>query len=570
LKGIGRLKLLTYSFASLLFALTFPFAQWVYRNPLELRMFIPEVPLYAVVAFLLLLAFDNLSRRAAITIPDCLEVGRQRPVDADVPVEQPDQGKQPVLPRCLPRFKALLKALLTPDRRLQLVLFSVLATVYLLNFLMYYPGCGTPDSNSAINQALGYSPYSSWHPPFYTFIISVILHIGLLFADLEGALALFSVIQLLTLSAVCSYFLCWLQRKGIPSWAFALCLLFFALNPIIARYAITMWKDIPFSLSVLLLITVLFDIAQSQGALLQNRRTLVKLLAVCFCVLFFRKNGILIVASIALFFLFWLKPKKMPAVSLFLLLVASSVIQGPGFAAIGITPDRFVETVSLPLQQLGNLVYTDKPLSDEQQALMNEIIAEKELKEVYSYRSPDSTKFSDSFNYGYLDSHKTEFLLTWLQLLPSYPKEYLQSWGSLSYGYWYIGYSNWIVAEAGFEHQKARNLLYERTGFAWANIGLDTGYEDIRNYPPLYPLFNLGCLTWMALASTLLCLNRRSRWKIVCLLPTLLLIFTMLLSAPAAELRYVFVIHLSLPLMLLLPFLQRQAQPDQRQAQPDS
>jgi hypothetical protein len=127
----------------------------------------------------------------------------------------------------------------------------------------------------------------------------------------------------------------------------------------------------------------------------------------------------------------------------------------------------------------------------------------------------------------------------------------------LSYGYWYIGESRWIVSGAGFTRQEAQNLLYERTGFVWANDGLDTGYEDIRNYPPLVPLFNLGCLTWITLASTLLCLRKGSRERIVCLLPALLLIFTMLFSAPAAEFRYVFALHLSLPLILLLPFLRQ-------------
>jgi hypothetical protein len=558
LKEISRAKLGMYSLFSLLFGLTFPFAQWVYRNPLELRMFIPEVPLYAVVAFLLLLVIDNLSRKAALVISEPSEKEQQKNSSTLPLAEQSEQDER----RSPPRFWPRVKASLTPDRKLCLLLFGVLAVVYFLNFLMYYPGCGTADSDVAINQALGYEQYSSWMPPFHTFIVSIILHIGLLVSDLEGALALFSTIQLLVCAAVYSYFLSWLKRKGIPSWAFTLCLLFFALNPIIARFAVTMWKDIPFSLSILLLVTLLFDIAQSRGALLRNRRALIKLLVICFCVLFFRKNGLIIVGGVALFLLFWLRPQKAPAISLFLLLIASSVIQGPVFAAIGIKPDHFVETVALPMQQMGNLVYMDRPLSEEQATLMNEIIPENTLREVYRYYSPDSMKYSGSFDHDYLDSHKGEFLLTWLQLMSAYPRDYLQAWGSLNYGYWYVGSSGWIVADAGFARQEARNLLFERTGFTWANTGLDTQYEDIRNYPLTYPLFNLGCLIWMTLASALLCSNKNSRWKLVCLLPALLLIFTMLVSAPTAEFRYIFALHLSLPLTLALPFLKRQAQSD--------
>jgi hypothetical protein len=510
----------------------------------------------------LLVILDNFSRASAITMP-------AHKAESAISDKDAQTGKQQSVRRSFFR----LKKRLTPEKRLFLLLFGAITIVYFLNFLLYYPGCGSWDSSMTVGQALGYEGYSSWMPPFHTFVVSIILHIGLLFTDYEGALALFSIIQLLVTSAILSYFLCWLKRKGIPSWTFALCLLFFILNPVIARFAITMWKDIPFSLSVLLLTVFLFDVAQSRGTLLQDKRNLIKLLVICFCVLFFRKNGAVIVAGTALLLLFWLRPKRMPAISLFLLLVASSVIQGPGFAALGIAPDRFVETTALPTQQLANLVYTDKPLSEEQMTLMNGIIPEDKLKETYSYRTPDTMKYSDWFNYDYMDAHKTEFLITWLQLMPAYPKEYLQAWGSLSYGYWYIGDSRWIVWEAGFEGesgdqligleaQEHRNLLFERTGFTWANAGLDTQYEDIRNYPLLLPLFNLACLVWMTVGSALLCFKKRSRWKVVCLLPALLLIFTMMFSAPTAELRYIFAIHLSLPLTLLLPFLQRQVPSD--------
>ncbi|MDR1183174.1 MAG: DUF6020 family protein [Coriobacteriales bacterium] len=566
IKDIGRAKLGAYLVFSLLFSLTFPFAQWTHRISLGLHHFIPEVPFYTACAFLLLLVFDNLSRKASITVPERPVAKRQKGDGATSSASQPDQAKRQLFSRCLSR----LKTSLTPDRKMQLLLFAVLAVVYFLNFLLYYPGCGTTDSDSAISQALGYSPYTRLTSPFHTFVISIILRIGLIFTDLEGALALFSTVQLLATAAVLSYFLCWIKRKGVPSWVFVLCLLFFALNPVVARFAITMWKDIPFSLSVLLLMTLLFDVAQSQGALLRNNRSmLIKLLIICFCILFFRKNGLIIVAGVAVFLLFWLKAKeKLPAISLLVLLAASAIIQGPVLTAAGMEPDSFVETSALPIQQLTNLVYRGEALSEEQMALMNNIIPEDKLREVYGYHSPDPMKFSGWFDYDYLDAHKTEFMLTWLELMPSYPKEYLQAWGSLSRGYWYIGEAKWIVSPAGFARQGSTNILLEHTGFTWASVGLDTQYEDIRNYPLIYPLFNLGCLVWMTLASALLCFNKNSRWKLVCLLPVLLLVFTMLFGAPATELRYIFAIHLSLPLLLLLPFLRRQAQPSMKPALP--
>jgi hypothetical protein len=556
LKRIGRLKLGVYVVFSLVFGLTFPFAQWVFRNPLELRMFIPELPLYAFIAFVLLVVLDNFSHRTTITLPAC-PVTEQAGSKQAPRSTSPDESKQHLVSRCL----SWLKRALTSDRRLFLLIFAVIASVYFMNFLMYYPGIGSTDSDTTINQALGYTSYTSWIPPFYTFAVSLILRGAMLFTDLEGAIALYSSIQILASAAVLSCFLCWLKRKGIPSWLFAVCLLFFVLNPIIARTVITMWKDIPFSLSVLLLIMLLFDVAQSRGTILQDRRTLIKLFVICFLILFLRKNGAIIIGGTAIFLFAWLKPKrkKLPAIGLLLLLIGSSVVQGPGFAAMGIASDHFIETVALPMQQVGNLVYTDKPLSEEQMALMNDIISEETLKETYSYRSPDTMKYSGGrFDYNYLDSHKMEFMRLWLELAPSYPKEYLQAWGSLSYGYWYVGDSRWIVSGSQFERQEIRNLLFERTGFAWAEVGRDTQYEDIRNYLPLYPLFNLGCLTWITLAITLLCFNRQSRWKIICLLPALLLLFTMMFSAPVVEFRYVFAIHLSLPLMALLPFLRRQ------------
>lgn len=128
-------------------------------------------------------------------------------------------------------------------------------------FLAFYPGNISGDSFSSIYQALSHIT-STAHPVLFTLLVKVTLKTGLfLFHNMNAAIAVFSITQMLLLDGILTYTVFWLNRHGISRKGCILAVIYFALNPLIVRFSFTMWKDILFSGVMLLLVLFLYDVA---------------------------------------------------------------------------------------------------------------------------------------------------------------------------------------------------------------------------------------------------------------------------------------------------------------------
>ncbi|HJQ08103.1 MAG TPA: DUF6020 family protein [Candidatus Saccharimonadales bacterium] len=156
---------------------------------------------------------------------------------------------------------------------------------YLVWWLAFYPGVMTPDSLDQWRQALSRS-YSDAHP----FTSTIVLLNSLLWLRETPAWA--SLLQVVAFSACISFILGYALHKKIPKKIVLPIAIFFLVWPVFGIYAVTIWKDIIYSIA--LLVAALLTFAIILNAKLAGKKYPFILLALTVALAaLFRHNGII-------------------------------------------------------------------------------------------------------------------------------------------------------------------------------------------------------------------------------------------------------------------------------------
>ena len=173
-----------------------------------------------------------------------------------------------------------------------LVSWIVIFVCWLPYFFTNYPGVIMADSIVIIKQALGINPLTTHHPLAYTGLIWLCLTIGeAIFGGYVEGIAIYTIVQMLFMSAAFAYMLSWMARRRIPLPALLVILVALSLLSVFSLHAVCFWKDGIYACFMLLLALRLFDgIAEPErlGQPLFLARLALLGLAVCLA----RTNGI--------------------------------------------------------------------------------------------------------------------------------------------------------------------------------------------------------------------------------------------------------------------------------------
>ena len=419
-------------------------------------------------------------------------------------------------------------------------------------FLRYHPGLLTADSCTQISQAIGASALSSHHPIFHTALISIFVNIGrALFNNINTGVALYTIFQMIIMSMIFSIVLRYLAKKEVPVFLRVITLLYYMLYPINGLFSVTMWKDILFAGIVPIFIIQCIELVFNTENFLSKKKNIVIYIIVGVLTFLLRNNGIYIVILTIPFILivqkkYWKKILLMFASILIINFVINNVI----FPFLNIKKGSIAEMLSIPLQQIARVEkYHREELDKETIEQINRYFNCTNIGDNYNPIISDPVK--SEFNNEYFNENKVDLIKIWLKLMKSYFKDYVESFISNSYGYYYPEATHWVANRI----MEPNNMGLEQTPIIQINL-VDFLIEK-RDIPLISMFFSIGTAFWMIIICLGYKIYKKESKNILIYLPIFILWLTLIASPVFCEYRYAYPMFTTLPIYIGLNFIER-------------
>lgn len=423
-------------------------------------------------------------------------------------------------------------------------------------FLRYYPGISTPDSSSQIYQTVGIDKVTDHHPFAHTAIISVFINIGTkIFNSVETGMALYSIFSMCFLATCFSLVLNYLKQIKVPSVVRLIVLLWYMFYPINAIYSITMWKDIMFGGIVPLLIIQYIRLLFDTDNFLKNKLNIFFCILISVFTIIIRHNGLYMILLSCPFVIIVLRKYWKKVVPLFLaIFIINSIYNFTIYNILKIPKGSIVEMLSIPLQQIARVEkYHRDELNEETMEKINKLFVKENIGDYYNPTLSDDVKWS--VDEDYLSNNKKEFISLWLQLLRPYFKDYVESFISNSYGYYYPEAKNWVYSEATMGEKLG---IEQHPIIKSDKISEYIGKTSSRDNPVASMLFSVGFIFWVIIACLGYKIYKKEYKYILVYLPIGILWLTLIASPVFCEYRYAYPLFTTLPLLISLNFLKKE------------
>ena len=446
--------------------------------------------------------------------------------------------------------------------RVFLVALIGLLLVYTWCFLCHFPGNVMADTRTQLAQIVGLDPYSNHHPMAHTLAMKAFFDLGYaIFGTQNAGVAFITVSQYVSAAAVFAFLLSTMHRACVRRSVLVCSFLFLAFAPNNLLFSITLTKDVPFALMGVLLFTLLWRRMGDPPAKRAARITETVLLAVGaagVCAL--RTNGVYAFLVLLPLGLLLLPKKKWRALypALLVGLAAALLFRGPALNAMGATPPDAIESLSIPAQHIARAVTDGCELTDDEAALLGEIVDVEKIAATYDPHTSDPIKelVRDKGNQAYLSSHSGAYLKLWLSLGARNPKEYLFAQIDETVGFWYPNVEYTSLYLGGIHNESTRlDISTEPVLTGEPAALLNAWLTGARIVPLLGLVYTIGTASWLGLLLLGLAILRKRTWQILPSLYWLLLFGTLMIATPVhAEFRYLYALFCMLPLLAAMPF----------------
>lgn len=447
----------------------------------------------------------------------------------------------------------------TSNKKSILVVTLILFVAYLPYLLYYYPGNVLIDSTIQIMQGMGDLPLTNHHPAIHTGIITLCLNFGhLLTNNYNFGVFIYTFLQTLATCLIFSFTIYYMARKDVPIAIRIFSLLFYALCPTIAFFTITMYKDIPFALFMLLLTICMVEISTNTENFVKSKLRMILTAIIVFGACIFRNNGLYAVVLTFLILLIAIKKYKLKVCATFFVgILMCLIVTGPIYNMLGIEKGSSKEAFSVIFQQYARLVkYEANNLTEEEKEIIYRYIPVENLGELYNPVFADPVKSSVSEEA--VEEDKITLITTYLKLALKYPKHTIASLICGSYGYYYPNTLGWGVYtgvnEEEFEGQAKDYGIKEQPLIQFTFLDKVNNFVNTRDIPIISMFLNIGFLFWTFVFGIIYCIYRKQYKLILTYIPVLCMWLTTLLSPVFGEARYVYSLFTTIPLLLSITF----------------
>ena len=448
------------------------------------------------------------------------------------------------------------------------ILMAIFFVIWIFYLRIFYPAVITADTEYQIGQTYGFRPLSDHHPWYATLILGGLVHMGeMLFGNIYQGLVVVSIVQMIFIAAVTSAACTYLLKRRVNKILCACVILFFALNPLIGAYSVTIWKDIWHANFILLFTVVLIEACYDETSFFSSKKCIALLIVTASTVALSKKSGIYIVglALVVLAIIFFKRHKKqvlmtIGAVALVYLLLHTAMIN-----ILDIEKGRLREALSVPMQQIARtVVYAYDDLSEEQKSIISEILPLDSLAKLYNPTLSDPVK--SEFDDEKFKEDPGKYIGCYLDLFKRHPKIFLDSFAANSYGYWYPGVKYWEIAREGSylslvlnRVEKGRDNYDVNAEYYTPDTAREetTGefadeYNEQRNIPILQDFFSIAYYFWAGLIIALYFIYRKQYRMLLPCIVIFGIFLTCVISPVYAECRYAYGAIITIPIMLAI------------------
>lgn len=426
-------------------------------------------------------------------------------------------------------------------------------------FLAYFPGIVSNDSAAQLSQAVGEEAWSNWHPVLHTLFLAIPVNIGMKMfgGDLTAGIALSTILQMLILSVIFGYAVKWTIELTRKKWVGYLLLAFFALCPIVACYAVTMWKDVLFSAVFLLLFIKIYDLIQKRkrGEVLRLR-DLWTILLLTLLTGSLRNGGLLIVAVLLIaMWIYYKESWKLILAGFGGVIMIMVAVQGPIYKMLNISSSPLMESLSVPAQQFAYIA-GDGKMDDELRKELSKYADVDCLASNYSPMNADPAK--NCFDYKAVDEGRIDFLLLWAKTLPAHLSDYAKSYLLHTYAYWYIQGDVWAL-DFGHSHDE----MWMRSSYNDLSLigdGLKNAITKVEEGSTVVVwigwLNNVGVMFWGIIYMLMVSMYQKRCEMLVPMSGVLIYMISLLIASPISWMfRYVYSLLLILPILTIICFV---------------
>ena len=201
------------------------------------------------------------------------------------------------------------------------------------------------------------------------------------------------------------------------------------------------WKDIAYSLVLLLSTLVLMFVVKTNGKWLSKKKNLLFLGILMFLTIGFRHNGLISFIFI-IFALIFLYQKYWKSISIMTIIVFASfyILTGPIFRLCSIqSHDSFAEVLGVPLNQISFIYNEYGDFTEEDKELFVKFANLPMWENLFNERDFNPIKWTDgAVDIDYINSHKLEFMTLYISLVKNNFSLALSSYYHITSSIWSI------------------------------------------------------------------------------------------------------------------------------------
>ena len=422
-------------------------------------------------------------------------------------------------------------------------------------FLRYFPGLLTADSCAQMAQAIGLAELSNHHPIFHTGLITLFVNIGRgIFGNINMGVATYIIFQMIMMAVMFAIVMQYLSKKKVPITIRIIILLYYMFYPVNALFSVTMWKDILFAGMVPIFLILCNELIYNTDEFLSKKKNIAIYIIVSVLIFWMRNNGMYIVILTMPFIVIVLRKYWKKVIPMFLsIIIIYFALKIVIFSALNIKNGSVAEMLSIPLQQIARV---DKYYRDSlDEGIVKEIDSFFECENIGEKYNPIlSDPVKAELNVDYFNENKIEFIKLWAKLLRGYFKDYVESFISNSYGYYYPEARHWVANRT----MEANSMGLKQTPVIEGKLvsTIDSLIEK-RDLPIISMFFSIGMAFWIIIISLGYRILNKDYRGILIYLPILVLWLTIVASPVFCEYRYAYPLFTALPLYLGLNFIKR-------------